>query len=601
MCGLVVVLDLENRLDISAIDNLRKVSAAMVRRGPDGEGEWISPCGRIAMAHRRLAIIDLSPGGHQPMSDENARYTVVFNGEIYNYSELRLELEKLGFRFTSRSDTEVLLHAYACWGDNCLPKLRGMFSFVIWDALRKCIFAARDVFGIKPLYYRREGSRIWFASQCKALIPVSNSLKKCIAGKVGFLLWGAIPEPWTPFVEIKVLPSGYCLEVECGEYKQPKLRSWLSLREVIVQALEQPNLVGDTSEYLSVALRDSVKAHLIADVPVGVFLSAGLDSCTLASLAAEMLPARQIKTVTLGFREYAGTFADEVPMAESVARLLGTDHQTVWVSRDDFVVEAERILASMDMPTQDGINSYFVSLAANRAGLKTALSGLGGDELFGSYPSFKQVPRWAALPKALQQPGRMIRRLASRHPSLNKWPKQISAFEFAGSLSHAYLLRRSLFLPWELERYIPPEQVEVALSELATLSNLEDSFAGINDSQIQVSALEASWYMRQQLLRDADWASMAHGLELRVPFVDINLWRAVFALHTAKTRVTKRDMALSPQALLPDAILRRPKSGFSVPVAEWFRSSLAQGDVSVKGRGLRPWALDVYEKWFDSL
>lgn len=565
----------------------------MVKRGPDSAGLWVSPDRRIGLAHRRLAIIDLSESGTQPMMNADGRLTVTFNGEIYNYRELRRELEGKGYTFRSQSDTEVLLHLYADRGAEMVHALRGMFAFGIWDERERTLFLARDPFGIKPLYYADTGETLRFASQVKALLhggAIDAAPEP--AGSVGFLLWGCVPEPFTLYRNILALPAGSTLAVRAGAVGP--LRSYFSVRDTLERAQHEarPFTDGDRKA-LGEALRNSVRRHLVSDVPVGVFLSAGLDSSLIASLAVEETPA-SLRTLTLGFKEYMGLSDDEVPMAEKIAAALGTEHETHWISREDFGSELAPILEAMDQPTIDGVNTYLICREAARAGLKVALSGLGGDELFGGYPSFREVPRLARwLRPAAFAPlvGRLARAVA--HPGVSSFtsPKFAGLLEYGGSYEGAYLLRRALYMPWEIRGVLDPVAAHVGLERLGTLPGIADSIRGIRSSYARVAAMELSWYMRNQLLRDADWAGMAHSVEIRVPLVDQDLFKTLAPWIVSERPPGKIDAATNAASVFGKEVLQRPKTGFSVPVREWISGDKGCGMGMV--RGLRGWARRV--------
>jgi asparagine synthase (glutamine-hydrolysing) len=608
MCGLSAFFARNAQITVEQLQCLQRVNDRMIARGPDSSGHWVGACNQIALAHRRLAIQDLSPAGRQPMSEPSQRYTVVFNGEIYNFPELRVELAQRGVVFLGHSDTEVLIHAYAAWGADCLPRLRGMFAFVIWDALEHTLFAARDAFGIKPLYWaqdKKTAGGVWFASQVKALAMALPCLTESAAGRAGFLIWGHIPEPFTPFNEIRALPAGHYLHLRAGEVSQPEPRRWFDLSASVAAwsaaAAPRPKSGADLVEYVRASLLDSVHTHRIADVPVGVFLSAGLDSSTLAALCAEDGGNDALHAVTLGFSEYQGTSQDEVPLATELAQRLGAQHTVMWVSKDDFLRDFEHILDVMDQPSIDGANTYYVSKLAHQSGLKVAISGLGGDELFGGYGSFRQVPQLAALPSFLQYLGRPARSLLE--PFLSDWkPKLAGVLEYSGSYERAYLLRRALFMPWELHRVLEPEQVAEGLAALATLPQLRASHAPVTDGQLKVSLLESQWYMRNQLLRDSDWASMAHSLELRVPLVDLEFWRRMVPLRLHPTRVSKQVMAQTPRLALTLEHIRRKKTGFAIPITRWFAESINEGEQNLSGGlGFRHWAVNLYPHWLQTI
>jgi asparagine synthase (glutamine-hydrolysing) len=569
----------------------------MASRGPDGKGEWYSSDGRVALGHRRLSIIDLSERAAQPMSTPDGTLVITYNGEIYNYKKLRRELEQKGVIFQSESDTEVLLHLYAEKGVRMLQDLRGMFAFTIWDEEKKELLLARDPFGIKPLYYANDGRTFHAASQVKALLTVRTINRSPEpAGHVGFFLWGHIPEPYTLYKSIRSIPTG--TYVVLGKNGEKERQTFFSISKEMVECNVKTMKPrgNDSSSSLREALIDSVRHHLVSDVPVGVFLSSGLDSTTLTALAAEMTSG-DLRTITLGFNEFHGTENDEAPLAEQVAEHYGTLHQTKWVSKGEFHAELGHLLDVMDQPSIDGVNTYFVSKVAAETGLTTAISGLGGDELFGGYPSFRDIPLSIRATKAFRHMpriGKAFRWVSA--PLLKQFtsPKYAGLLEYGANHAGAYLLRRGLFMPWELPDVLDGEIVREGWRELRPLSRLEETVLGIGTDHLKVSTLEMTWYMRNQLLRDADWAGMAHSLEIRVPLVDVSLVRVVAPLLANDNPLSKRDMALTPVKSLPDRVLSRNKTGFSIPIRQW----LIQGDRTARsGRGLRGWAQRVYQSF----
>jgi len=592
MCGLAAAFSYACNAPEIDVNWLVRVRDAMKSRGPDGEGLWMSPHKRVGLAHRRLAIVDLTDAGAQPMTTRDGLLRIVFNGEIYNYRELRTQLESKGHQFRSTSDTEVLLLLYRDMGSDMVRSLRGMYAFAIWDESKKGLFLARDPLGIKPLYFSDDGKTICFASQVKALLrsPHTNTAPDP-AGHVGFFLWGSVPEPYTLYKGIRALPAGTTLWVDAHGARQPA--PFFSIREIFANARESnsPAPRGAWREELRTALRDSVRHHLVADVPVGLFLSSGIDSATLTALASEV-HSSPLHTVTLGFREYEGSAQDETPLAETVAKRYGCIHQTRWISKQEFEREYDRLLAAMDQPTIDGVNTYFVSKVAAESGMKVAISGLGGDELFGGYPSFKDVPsmvRHLSPFRGIPCMGRAFRLISAPLLKHLTSPKYAGLLEYGGTNGGAYLLRRGLFMPWELPDLIDPDMAREGWRELQSLARLEETFSGIKEDRKIVSALEMAWYMRNQLLRDADWAGMAHSLEIRVPLVDVELMRLVAPMLT-ETFPDKQDMARSPRQPLPMEILNRRKTGFAVPVREWL---MQDGGRKGGERGLRGWARQI--------
>lgn len=595
MCGIAGIFAYNNDAPPVQGEGLSKMSSAMVSRGPDGSGLWIGKDERVGLAHRRLSIIDLSETSAQPMSTQNGEYQIVFNGEIYNYQTLRESLEAKGYRFVTQSDTEVLLHLYAEYGEEMVTQLRGMFAFGIWDERKKGLFLARDPFGIKPLYFADNGSTVHFASQVKAIL--ANQLFQVSpepAGHVGFFLWGFVPEPYTLFKEIRSLGAGSTLWIDEQGAHPPKaffqISDHLSAHEGIGRFSPQ-----ECKERLQSILLDSVRHHLIADVPVGVFLSSGLDSATLAALASE-LALGDLHTVTLGFREYRGTEKDETQLAELVSQHYGTKHESRWVSGKDFQEDLDRLFDAMDQPSVDGVNTYFVSKAAAESGLKATLSGLGGDEIFGGYPGFTQIPKLVGIMGALPYPrgfGTMFRRVSIPFLKHCSSPKYSGLFEYGKSYSGAYLLRRGLFMPWELPGILDGDLVRNGMQELQPLLRLEETLGSIGKSRLKVSALEMSWYMRNQLLRDSDWAGMAHSLEIRVPLVDVGLFKSLVPLLKAPSPPGKLDMASTPHKALPQEVLHRKKTGFNIPVRKWLQQKAGNQN---RGRGIRGWAQTVYRE-----
>src|SRR6478752_3686400 len=370
---------------------LARMNARMARRGPDGSGDWFSPDRRVGMTHRRLAIIDLSERGAQPMHSADGSLTITFNGEIYNYKELKAELEAKGYRFRSDSDTEVLLQLYADRGPSMVEALRGMFAFGLWDSRTRQLLLARDPLGIKPLYYADDGWTIRFASQAKALLAggaVSRDADP--AGIVGFHLLGSVPEPFTVWRGIRSVPSGATVIVDAAGPNAP--HAYYSVAQSLGRRVGNGMKAEAARQQMSAAVHDSVRHHLVADVPVAVFLSAGLDSGALLGTMAE-LGARETLAVTLSFAEFKGDRHDEAPLAAEIAARYGARHVVRTVDRAEFERDLPAILDAMDMPTIDGVNTWFVAKAAHEAGIKVALSGLGADECFGGYPSFTDVPR----------------------------------------------------------------------------------------------------------------------------------------------------------------------------------------------------------------
>lgn len=568
---------------------VRTLTDMQRHRGPDGEGYWCSPDKRVAFGHRRLAIIDTSSRGAQPMWDRTGRWVITFNGEIYNYRALRSELESLGHRFLTNCDTEVLINVIVRWGEEGLRKLRGMFAFGLWDSEARELWLARDPHGIKPLYVGEANGALWFGSQARCLAscaPVDS--RRDAAGVVGFHLWGYVPEPYSWWQGVRMFPAGHVQRIRFGK-PLSRPAPYVDPTDAFAEHSPEPLRPDDLRELLL----DSVRHHLVADVPVGLFLSAGVDSTVLAVLARDL--GARLRTMTLGFDEFAGTINDEAPLAEATARELATEHVTVRTSRDEFEGLLDSFLRSMDQPTADGLNTYLVSRAASAQGLKVALSGLGGDELFGGYPSFKQIPRllrFGRYKRINRAADPWLRALLDMPRPFRIPPKTKGLLSHSGDMASAYLLRRALYLEGELDALLDRAWLREGVAKLATagsLSGIVDPLRSRGVSEhAQIATLEASWYMRNQLLRDTDWSSMAHGLEVRVPFVDATLFRAMAPAIASSRPPSKRDLATLKRPAR-EGERRRPKTGFITPVRTWM-ADLA----NVSGRDGRGWAQFVY-------
>lgn len=576
MCGIAGIFSYHNNALEVDQDELRRIRDHMAARGPDKSSEWYSTDYRVGFGNRRLSIIDLSERATQPMQSADGNLVITFNGEIYNYQMLREELQSKGRLFRTCSDTEVLLHLYADRGAAMVHDLRGMFAFALWDAHKRVVLLARDPYGIKPLYYSDDGKTLRFASQVKALLAGGKvSRVPEPAGLVGFYLFGSIPEPYTKYQEVHALPAGSTLRIGEAGSCQPK--RYFSIAETFCQAgANAPQ--SDDNDLLHQSrdsLLDSVRHHLVSDVPVGAFLSAGVDSGALVGLMRDA-GQNEIQTVTLAFEEFRGKPNDESPLAEKVAAHYHTRHTTRTVTEQEFRGDLSRILDAMDQPSIDGINTWFVSKAARELGLKVALSGLGGDELFGGYPSFRDIPRWVRLfsvPARVHGLGQAVRRLGSSDTwpwsSIN--PKAFGLIEYAGTYPGAYLIRRGLFMPWELPRLMEADLASEGLRRLEPLAHIGATLTPDPGTPYRrVATLEASLYMRNQLLRDADWAGMAHSLEIRVPFVDAVLLRTLasqpISEHAAGGKVI---LAGAPSLGLPREVTDRKKTGFSTPIQDW--------------------------------
>ena len=502
MCGITALFAYRDDAPPIERAEVEAITERMRPRGPDAGATWSSSDQRVGLGSRRLAIIDLTDEGTQPLQDVNGELTIVFNGEIYNHRELRARLVDYGARFHSTSDTEVLLQMYRRYGQTMVELLRGMFAFAIWDARERRLFVARDPYGIKPLYLADDGGTFRCASTVKALLAGGRVPRtRDAAGAAGFFLLGSVPEPLTVFASIRAVEAGTSFFVDARGRSAP--RRYASIAATFARGSEQESAARlvEPSILMREIVTESLRYHLVSDVPVGAFLSAGIDSTALAALADEA--GQPPACVTVRFQDLEGE-ADEAPIAERFARDRGLRQSTRMISREEFLADLPHFFESMDQPTIDGTNTWFVSKAAAEQKLKVAISGIGGDELFGSYSSFRDIPRLMRIAR-LPLANRAI-------PAITRHPKARAVARFGGSMAGAYYLKRGLFLPEEL-----PGEIGQNFDLLAAIErNLHPD---PNTDFGRVATLEASLYLRNQLLRDTDWASMAHSLEVRTPLV----------------------------------------------------------------------------------
>jgi asparagine synthase (glutamine-hydrolysing) len=573
------------------------MTAAMRHRGPDEEG-FLARDARapgLALGMRRLSVIDLA-GGHQPIWNESKDVAVIFNGELYNYRDLQERLSLCGHRFATQSDTEILVHAWEEWGEDALTELRGMFTFALLDlrgrfATAPILFLARDPLGIKPLYYTQTPDGFAFASEVRALLASGAVPKRLSQDAVtAYLLFGSVSEPVTLLEGVFSLPPGHRMLLHVPERRRtPRARPWWdpavspAARDTL-----KPRDFSSAAKKLRPLLEDAVRAHLIADVPVGLFLSSGLDSGAIAALAAQARSGIESFTLT-----FPGTPFDEAELARLAANRFKTRHTEVPLSGDSILARLDEALAALDQPTMDGINTYFVSWAAKQVGLKVALSGLGGDELFAGYQTFADTPRLSRLIRwawFVPQPARrmtapLVAALASRQGAPDAARKVAAAWIHPDALPHPYFFTRTLFPPGQLERIIEPrfrpstvgaDGVTLEPTWLGWLERTADEARKL-ETVAGVSWLEMRTYMVSTLLRDTDSVSMARSLEVRVPLLDTPLVEFVGALPDAARRRAGVQKALLVEALgdlLPREILGQRKRTFTLPWEEWLRGPL---------------------------
>jgi asparagine synthase (glutamine-hydrolysing) len=589
MCGIVGIIGFNARVPV---EMLERATQSLTHRGPDDGGTIIlrdsAPESiEVGLGNRRLAILDLSPLGHQPMHDAATGNWIVYNGEVYNFREVRAKLERAGLCFNSLSDTEVILKAYAHWGEQCLREFRGMFAFAIWDARLHRLFVARDPMGIKPLYFYRSDRYFLFSSEVRTLLGtglVPRRLDR--AGLVSYLTFGSLCDPMTLVEEIVSLSPGHYLTWDAGQANHSpvhQVQYWDLLDPALADSGGNASCIGEKSRgkleaQIAELLDESVRMQLVSDVPVGVFLSGGIDSCSLVGILSRS--GVRPSTFSIVFRE-----ADysEAEYSRAVAQQFRTDHHEITVSQAGFFAAIAPAIQAMDLPTMDGINTYFVSERTRAAGVKVALSGLGGDEVFAGYSSFRTVPRmerfanaWKSVPGVVRSP--LTSFFSVLAPSNDQNRKLTALAQNGGPALHPYFLSRMLFVPRQRNELLS-EMTTRSASSLRAQEPLTKSLSHALslDPINRVSYLEARCYMLNTLLRDSDVMSMAHGLEVRVPLIDHQLAQRVLALPgywklEAGTMKPLLVRALGGQ--IPDQIVHRPKRGFTLPFEHWLRDAL---------------------------
>ncbi len=591
MCGIAGCIGYTDPDRLKSV--VEKMQNALKHRGPDDQGIYVSGSD-AGLAHTRLSILDLSPAGHQPMSTGNGRYWITFNGEIYNFRELRETLITQGETFHSQTDTEVILKLYEKYGTNCVSYLRGMFAFAIWDDQEKTAFLARDPLGIKPLYYWRSRSTLLFASELRTLLASGLPSKTLNPkGLYTYLISGSVAEPDTLIQDIYALPAGHWLYWKTGQITEQ--RYWQ------IQFNPQPITPTEAKQQVRQALIDSIKYHFVSDVPVGVFLSGGIDSTSLLALARKTQPG-ELRTYSIAFEE---TPWNEGPIAKQIAQTFETDHTEYILTATVARALMNQFIEAIDQPSIDGFNTYCVSKIAREDGIKVALSGLGGDELFGGYSSFQQIPKMVTWGKRLQ-----FLQTLNFGKTLSQWTKNPKLQRLGDFLQHppntfnAYLSYRGIFTHPESLKILNHFCPQASLPALRNAPEIP-SFPSLED---EISFLEINRYMRNQLLRDSDVMSMAWGLEVRVPFLDRVILESINTIPHTLRLAQGKQLLVDAVPELPDWVINKPKQCFLFPFDRWLNDpewdSLFQL-TPLPQLSLTPWyrrwSLVILQKWLQNL
>jgi asparagine synthase (glutamine-hydrolysing) len=534
--------------------HIKKMCDVQAHGGPDGEGFFIAENSPLALGHRRLSLIDLSHAGHQPMQFQHLH--ISFNGEIYNYLDIKLELSSLGHQFNSHSDTEVILHAYDQWGKLAFEKFNGMFAIAIYDQIKQELILARDLAGIKPLYFYHQDDQFVFASEVKAFAASGLKMDDDPNWKIYFLSFGFIPEPHTTLQHVKSLAPGKVLIYDL-QTKQSKIETFESL--IFSSNLKDKE---EVNQLINNTLKAAVNRHLISDAPIGVFLSGGIDSSIISLLAAQN-SKQPIQTLSVSFNEHA---YDESHYQKIIQQKINSKHTHYTITKQEYLTALPQLKQAFDQPSNDAVNSWFISRCAKQNGLKAVLSGLGGDELFGGYPSFKRIDKAIVLRKLPLQ----IFNIAD-HLSNDKLKKLLFLKE---ERTYAdYLFLRGFYTPKTISKLLDAteDEIQSALRKLKYENSPRNEVAPKN----YVSWLEQNIYMRSQLLRDTDYMSMQHGIEVRVPFLDKDFLKLI---HQIDSKIKfngdfpKAALVNAFKDILPSEIYQRKKMGFTFPFQEWNKS-----------------------------
>ncbi len=553
MCRIAGIVDFKTPPTIERIVSMRD---SMKHGGPDDDGIYMDDTLPLAFGHRRLSFQDLSPNGHQPMLDPSKNIVLIFNGEIYNFKEIRKELVSSGYSFMSFSDTEVILFAYLKWGKNCFSKFKGMFALAILDKRTNTLLLARDRMGIKPLYYSIGERSVYFASEVRAFKNINPGWNENKDWKKYFLIFGHLPEPITTLEGVQELERETIFEIQIDSF---------TITTSKYHSFQYPYTIRDKHvavQTVKSALEFSVQRHLLSDAPVGLFLSGGLDSSLLTVLAGKWIPSN-LQTLSIIFEDK--NFSEKY-FQDLIIRETGANHKSYLISKADFFASLPDIIKAMDQPSTDGINSYFISKYAHEFGLKAALSGIGADELFGGYPSFNRA---SMIGKVNWLPN-FIFEVVSLMPEERL--KRVVYLGVKDGLGE-HLFNRGIFSPSQVAELLQCTEQEIwqLISQMSL--KLPINLQTMPEFE-RVSYFETNFYMQNRLLKDTDCMSMWHGLEVRVPFLDDDLIESVYSIDPSiryDRQLPKALLVEAFQHILPREIVHRPKQGFNFPFGEWMR------------------------------
>ena len=578
---------------------LDRMINSIAHRGPDDSGIWFNEASSVGLAHKRLSIIDLSSDAKQPMSNVRGTITIVFNGEIYNYRKLRDKLQKKGYFFKSNSDTEVLIHLYDELGHKMLDRLNGIFAFAIWDHLKKELFIARDGLGVKPLYYAQNNNGFLFASELKAILKdpgIDRSLNYQAIHYYLSYLW--CPAPYTMLKSVCKLEPGYALVVRDGKIQKKWCFYDLPYGQQAFNSSE-----NEIAKKLAEKIKEAVHRQMVSDVPVGAFLSGGLDSSAVVAFARQMNPDQKLDCFTIGFENSTGKFegfAEDLPYAEKVAKYLGVNLHIITVG-SEMVNRIEEMIYFLDEPQADPapLNALFISELAREHGIKVLLSGAGGDDIFSGYRrhyALLSEKYWSWLPKTGLK---ALCTLSNKLPQNNSIGRRLGkAFRYADCSDEERLISYFLWIDENIQRSLYTDDLRNTLADTEAVDPLRQTLSRIpeeNNPLNRMLYLEAKHFLADHNLNYTDKMGMAAGVEVRVPLLDKELIDFVTRIPPhlkQKGRIGKYIFKKAMEPYLPKDVIYRPKSGFGAPLRQWLHGELRKvvmemlGEGSLKNRGL---------------
>ena len=593
MCGISGIYNFLNK-EIDSRRAIKKIIKIQNSRGPDENGLWISNCKNITFGHNRLSIIDLSEKAKQPFISKDENFIITFNGEIYNYIEIKNELIKKKIIFKSNSDTEVIIEAYKYWGLDCLKKFRGMFAFAIWDNIKKELILARDPFGIKPLYYSKKNNILFFASQVKSILSIDNlSFEKSGKHVLDYYLWGNINEPYTIYKDIYSIEKGTA-KIFDRNFNETSFE-YANLKETIIKS--EKNYFKNESELnekLNHIIKKTVNYHQVSDVPVTFLLSSGIDSNVLLA-ASKKDKNINLNALTLDFSEKL----KESPLA-LVGSKINKIHHIVKKVDDNKIIELIlEYYRHMDMPTNDGLNNFVVSYFAKKNGSKVLISGIGGDEFFSGYPSFKQIPIMRKISKIIPKNKNFQNFLYNIFYKIlvksNKNTKYAGVLKYCHNTFDSFMLKRCVFTPEEIRELINSNIIDEKIDDFDVQRENEIKDNDFENEQLKIMYYELKYYLCSKLLRDCDWASMANSIEMRTPFVDWHFFNELLPILKSNIKISKKNMLDSFKDKIPLELYDRKKTGFTIPYIHYFKK--VSGRKNIYNDPIKDWSILNYEKY----